>query len=226
MLNTLAPVILVIASIWLFFGYTNPTYTGVTGSAVRSERSVAELKSEKQEYERALDTASQIEVVRENLLTKFNSLKPEDKDKILKLLPDHVDSVRLIIDINNIAAQYGMSLTKISISGPEESKPTASGANNTAPANPDQAAIGNKTVGPDTDLFGTIKLGFSVSGPYYSFLQFMDKLQNSLRVVDVNSVAFSSVPGSSPATISDLTGKAVTPDFYEYGVTIQTYYLR
>lgn len=222
MINTIAPVILIVASIWLFFGYTNPTYTEITANPERQNRSVAELRTERAEYVQALETVKEIETVRESLLTRYNSLKPEDKEKILKLLPDHIDSVRLIIDINNIASQYGMSLSKISVSAPDDK--AASKAS--APTSPDQVAPGAPSVGPDSNLYGSVKLGFSVAGPYRSFLQFMDKLQSSLRLVDITSLSFSSAPGSSAATSADPSGKAVTPDYYEYTVAIQTYYLR
>ncbi|GEM_PF-253251 len=228
-MNVIAPIILILASVGLFLGYINPTYTATTGSADPAEKSVTELQSEEKDYTDALTKTRQIELVREGLLTKFNALAPSDKDRILKLLPDHIDSVRLIIDINNIAARYGMSLSSITLSAPGTASAAAGNKNQASAAagSPSQAASGqavSQGIGPDNSLYDSVKLGFNVAGSYENFLQFLTELQESLRVVDITSLSFSA--GRASGQSSGAQSQTGTSDTYTYSMTIRTYYLK
>ena len=102
-MNIISPLILVVASVWLFIGYINPTYTGKTGSVEPSGKSIVELQVDEQNYTNALTKTKEIERFRTGLAAKFDALNPSDVEEVEKLLPDHIDTVRLILDINNIA---------------------------------------------------------------------------------------------------------------------------
>ncbi|MBI2476467.1 MAG: hypothetical protein HYV67_04480 [Candidatus Taylorbacteria bacterium] len=217
-MNIIAPIVLILASIGLFFGYINPTYTGNTFSVEPAGKSVSELQSEEKDYGDALNKARQIELVREGLLSKFNALNRSDKERILKLLPDHIDSVRLIIDINNIAARYGMSLAGITLSAPNAA------SNKNQAAGPAQIAEGKEAglpqgIGPDGSLYDSVKLGFTVAGPYENFLGFLKELEESLRIVEITSLSFGT-PSSGGQSQSAASGA------YVYSITIRTYYLK
>jgi Tfp pilus assembly protein PilO len=210
----------------MFLGYINPTYTSATGSLDSNEKSIKELQSEKQDYTDALGRTREIELARSNLLQKLNNLSENDKEKIAKILPDHIDAVRLIIDIENIAAKYGMSLSKIVL--------TASGdvsKKQTAVSSEGGADFGTLAVGPDSSAYGSVKLGFSVVGTYDDFISFLKEMENSLRIVDITSLAFNTgraassgttVSGQSPASLALLDASGM----YSYSVTIRTYYLK
>ena len=58
------------------------------------------------------------EQLKQSLLSRFNAFKTEDLDRLRKLLPDHVDNVRLILDLDNLAARHGMALQNVVISEP------------------------------------------------------------------------------------------------------------
>ncbi len=226
-MKNITPIILILASVGLFFGYINPTYIGVTGATDSSGKSVRELQTEESDYQDALGKTREIEVVRNGLLSKFNALKDSDKERIVKLLPDHIDSVRLIIDINNIAAKYGMSLTNIVL--------TASGIVPAAPKAPTAGAAAGTPyvpagapafVGPDDRAYDSIKLGFTVTGSYENFIQFLKEIEESLRVVDVTSLVFSTTkPTASPGQGAAVSSASVSA-LYTYAVTIRTYYLK
>lgn len=207
----------------MFFGYINPTYTAMTGSPDTAEKSITELQSEEKDYTDALAKTAGIERIRTGLAAKFDKINSDDQKKIEKMLPDHIDSVRLIIDINNIGAKYGMSLNNILLTASgvvpaAASKPAASGAA-AAPAAP----VEGVPIGPDGSVYNSIKLGFTITGSYGNFVQFLKELEESLRVVDVTSLSFginknvSATPGQSGAGASDM---------YTYTMTIRTYYLK
>ena len=44
---------------------------------------------------------------------KYNSFDPNDLAKLQTLLPDNVDNIRLILEIENVAAPYGMVLKDV-----------------------------------------------------------------------------------------------------------------
>lgn len=135
---------------------------------------IEELKVEKAELNAALDNAKEIIAVREELTSRYNQFSSADLTKLDKLLPNNVDNVRLIIDINSIALKYGMVLKNIVIRTEEQ---IAAGT-----------ALGPV---PSSGQFRTVELGFSVSGDYEALRNFLSDLGRSLRLVDIASVNFS-----------------------------------
>ncbi len=210
MMKNITPIALLLASLGIFFGYVNPTYTGTTGAADTSKMSIKELQTEAADYNDALNKTREIELTRDGLLAKYNAMSDIDKERINKLLPDHIDSVRLIIDINNIAAKYGMSLSDISLSG-MPSAPAAAGTASGTPA---------PVNGPNDLPYNSVKLGFSVTGNYSDFYSFLKELEESLRVVDVTSLSFSAAKTSSGQTAAAGSGA------FTYTMTIRPYYLK
>src|SRR3989338_1578701 len=174
-MSNLISTILLIASVGVFFGYINPTYGAQTGAVDIRGKSIRELKEERANYTDALNKTREIETVRIGLLEKIANIPAEDKERIEKLLPDNIDSVRLIIDVNNIASQYGMTLKNIGLTG---SAPEKSGG------------ASSNAIGPQNELFKEVGLKFSVSGSYDNFRSFIKDLERSLRLVDVMSVSF------------------------------------
>lgn len=171
-MSNIISVILILVSVGLFFGYINPTYQGATGSTVLAGKSVKELQVERERYTDALTKAREIELARTGLLEKYNAIAPEDKEKLQKLLPDHVDSVRLILDINTIAAQYGMTLKNITLTDAGEKSGKDEG------------------LGPRDIREVPIEFKFSVSGTYDTLRSFLSDVERSLRLIDLRSLSF------------------------------------
>ncbi|MDO8594714.1 MAG: type 4a pilus biogenesis protein PilO [bacterium] len=192
-MSNLISLLLILASFGVLFGYVQPTYGDATGSAVLTEQSIVELKETMAGYADALNKTKEIEKERTGLLQKYNEIPLADRSRLEKLLPDHIDSVRLIIDINTIAAQYGMTLRNIGLTDGKSVSSKASGS----------------TIGPKDDKVKGVELKFSVSGAYNEFRSFMKDLEQSLRLVDVESVNFS----------------AGDEDTYTYTLSIVTYRL-
>jgi Tfp pilus assembly protein PilO len=154
----LFPILMLVASIGLFVGYIDPQY-----SEIKS------LQSQKADYDQALVDANKLGKKRDDLLTQINSFKQEDLTRLSKLLPDNIDNVRLIIDIDEIAKQYGMRIRNFITS---------------------QTKKEQGYVGDDQSTYGTLALSFSTSGTYEQFVAFMGALESSLRLVDIVSIEF------------------------------------
>ena len=171
-MSNLISIVLLIASVGIFFGYINPTYGAVTNKEDIKNRSIQELTAEKGRYTDALNKTREIETAQTGLLEKYSHIPLEDKERLEKLLPDNIDSVRLIIDINNVASQYGMTLKNINLTGAGE----------------EIAAFG--AIGPKEARFKPVGLKFSVTGTYDEFRSFLKDMERSLRLMDATNVTF------------------------------------
>jgi Tfp pilus assembly protein PilO len=194
------PVILILIAISGFFLFANPLLS-----------SISELNAKAAAYNDALGNSKMLENERDKLTAKYNSIDPENLKKLQKFLPENVDNIRLILEIEQIAAPYGMALSNVKYNTPEQ-KPAAGGAQTGV----FQGGAG-KTASSD---FGIFDLEFSTIGKYNNFLNFTRDLENNLRMVDISSISFSSTPAGV------LGDKVQASDVYKYDFTIKTYWLK
>jgi len=173
----------------IFFLYTQPAYDNVQV-----------LKGRIAQYDQALDKAAELQQLKQSLLSRFNAFRPEDLDRLQKLLPDHVDNVRLILDLDNLAARHDMALQNVVISEP------ASESGGTT-------VIGS--IGAGHRRFDSLTLKFTTRGSYEDFSAFLSDLEASLRIVNVVSL---SLTRESTNATGSLT--------YRYDITIRTYWLK
>ena len=160
MIRFLLPIILLVASATLFFTFIDPTYN-----------QIIELQKDEARFSEALDNSKQLQQIRDGLLEKYNAIPTEDIDRLEKMLPDTIDNVKLIRDIDGVANKYGMSLRNVKIAVTDKNI---------------------SVIGPDTNTYDSVNLTFSVSGPYKTFIAFLHDMESSLRLVDVVSIKFSS----------------------------------
>jgi hypothetical protein len=206
------PVILIGASVAGFMMFTNPLY-----------KEVVSLRTEVADYNKALDNSKALESERDKLTQKYNSISQGDLDKLKKLLPDSVDNIKLILEIEKLASPYGMVLKDVKYEVVSKNDPNAN-TGTTAGGNVANAKNvgGNATLKKeDNKNYGTWDLEFSVQGNYYNFLNFVRNLESNLRIVDVSSVDFSSDTGAEVGL------NTVQPsNNYKYQFKIKTYWLK
>jgi len=176
----------IIAAGAIFFLYTRTTYD-----------SVQVTRAQIAEYDTALDKATELQQVKQTLLSRFNALDQNALDRLKKLLPDHVDNISLILEIDNLAGKYGMALANVDISSSQADSSTSVGS------------VGSVNQGQDS-----LTMKFSTEGTYDDFLQFLTDLESSLRIVDLVSLSLAPSALSSPTPV------------YRYGITLRTYWLR
>lgn len=223
MFANIRSLILIIIAVAVFFLYTNKTF-----------KEVSSLKQNGSTFEQALNNSKQFEQARDAINARYQSFSREDIERLKLLLPDTVDNVRLVIDIENIAKNSGLVFKKVTYDAKESIKaktvttPQASPKQTTAQAVPAQQPVaplqptrlGSAT--EDNKPYGSFSVSFTVQGPYDQFLQFLKTLESSLRIVDVTSITFSSVENveKDPKKVSNIK------NVYEYNVTIKTYWLK
>ncbi|MEK7192508.1 MAG: hypothetical protein AAB682_00005, partial [Patescibacteria group bacterium] len=96
------PIFLIILSFTLFFGLTSTVLDQISALSAKSAT-----------FNDALSNANELRAVRESLLSTYKKFPAEDLTRLKKMLPSEVDNVRLIIDVDNIAARYGMQLKNV-----------------------------------------------------------------------------------------------------------------
>jgi Tfp pilus assembly protein PilO len=175
--------------------FTNPIY-----------QQIPVLRAEVDSYNEALNNSKALENERDKLTSKFNSINKEDLDKLEKLLPDNIDNIRLILEIEKIASPYGMVLKDVKYNAEEsvEAKPT----------NAKQAGSGAKSA--TSKDYKVLNMEFSVSGTYNNFINFTKDLESNLRIVDISSISFS----------SEVDSKTNPTGLYKYNFKIKTYWLK
>lgn len=172
-----------------FFMYTKPAYDGIRGSQAQIAQ-----------YDQALEKATQLQQIKQSLLARYNAFNPNDISRLQKLLPDHVDNIGLILDLNSLAAQHAMALENIDVTDSGVAAPGADSA----------------TIGATPQDYDSLTLRFTTHSTYSNFEQFLKDIEASLRIVDLTSLAITK-SGSDA-----VTGGSV----YQYQITLRTYWLR
>ena len=155
-----------------------------------------------------LGLAADLRKKRGELKTKYNNISSQNREELEKLLPDTVDNVRLIIDIDNIAEQYGIVIRDFEISSTEDQEKEVKVIKSEFEGIIDNADLEYA----DTSKVGVISFSFSVTSQYDVFNRFLQDLEEALRIVDVRSVEISSSGDDSV--------------FYDYRVNLDTYWLK
>jgi Tfp pilus assembly protein PilO len=184
-MKSFTPLILIVASVGIFFLYIDPLY----------QNEIKERRNQIAEYDSLLANARELLEKDAEISTKYNSINPTDIENLEKLLPDTIDNVRLIIDLQGIARNNGLTLSGLSLS--ESSNASA-----------EQARRSIATAGEQS--YGSITVSFGVTASYEAFMVFLKDLEQSLRLIDVVNLSVAASP----------TG------FYNYSLTIKTYWLK
>ncbi len=155
------PLIFVVLALAIFFMYIDPTYARVK-----------ELLATQDQLNQALTRSRELQNVRDQLLSRYNTFPQSELSNLQKLIPDHIDNVRLILDLDSMAAKYGMRVRNVATQG-------------------DTSREDAGVTGPNEAKHESVILSFTVTGPYTTFRQFLADLERSLRLVDVVGLSFS-----------------------------------
>lgn len=152
---------------------------------------ISDLRTQEQEFNTALDNARRLDETREELLNRFNSFDTQDLADLKKMLPSNIDNVKLIIELDALAGQYGLLLQNISVE--------------------DSAEEDVQVIEQGSSDIGKIQLKFSIRGNYAQFVDYLESLERSLRIIDVRGLTFQATEQS---------------DVYQYNLLIETYWLK
>jgi hypothetical protein len=201
----LLPLILIGAGVAGFLLITQPIYDEATT-----------LKIEADKYNEALANSKILQAERDRLTKKFNSFNAEDIARLEKIVPDSVDNIKLILEIQEVAQERGILVKNVEFEPDQFSEEDPESAT-TEVKKTQSGNVRRPGVVENTD-YDTFDLEFSIEGKYGAFVDFMALMEKSLRVVDVKTIAF------TPGTSEDRD--KIYTDNYKYTFRINTYRLK
>ncbi len=156
--SRILPALALMLAVAVFFVYVNRMWTG----------SIATTKLAIASNDAALEAAKQFTKQQSQLEAQRDAINPEDLARLAIFLPTSVDNVRLILDLNALAARSGLALSNVGVS-------TAS------TASADDALAGESTV-------GSVDLSLSAVGTYSALQKFLSDVERSQRLLDVEDI--------------------------------------
>lgn len=175
---------------------------------------LAEVKAVRQvndQYLAAIDNADKLVEVRKKVLDSYNAISDEDRERLDKMIPNTVDNIRLIIDLNGIANDRGLSLRNVkAVAASTVKQSSSSGGVTSQPAIAGGGAAAPRSTTIPTPTLDTVAVSFSVTASYQQFIDLLRDLEGNLRIMDV----------------SRLTVSAGQNGLYDFGVDLKTYWLR
>ena len=188
MTNVLAPLIFLVLVLGLYFSYLTPGLEVKRELETQSARQQGLIKNQGK-YKRDLELKQ----------SDLQAISPTDK-KILDIfiLPDRVDVVQTVIDIDALASQHALRLNTFDVTG-------GSGGRSNKQENTSNTAVGSKTI--------TLNL----AGGYADFKNFLRDVETSQSLMDVTALT---VSGSNLPSIGSSTSEHV------FSVTLRKYLLK
>ncbi|MBA3788911.1 hypothetical protein H0X32_00760 [Patescibacteria group bacterium] len=187
MIARILPILAILFAIGLFFGYINPTYNG----------QIAEIKQKIASDNSALKAAADFTQKENELIAQRNQIPSDQLARLQSYLPDGVDNIQLIIDLNSLASRSGVTLSDFNV------------ANNSAVTAAAAATKDTASAVQSTSLTDSLDLTVSATGTYAAFRTFLAASEQSLRPMDITSFA--------------LTDSAT--GVYTYAITYRIYWL-
>lgn len=191
MRKLLYPILFLILAGFGFFWYLQPTYADIQ-----------ELRGRISDYDETLSQVDQLQTELNEELEKRDGITNDQIDRLDQLLPETVDTVRFLIELDQIAAQHGMSVDEVSFSG-APSRFGGSGGNEGGATN-----------------YNSLEASFSVSGSYADVQNFMRDIERSSRLLDITNFSLA-------ATTNDTNNDqelSLSVGDNEYTFTLRTYW--
>lgn len=201
MQKLILPISLIVLGIVAIFMYIYPAY-----------QDARDIQSEIDEYETALSQVGEIQQLRDNLLRQYNQLPQTSTYVMNRVLPDSLDTVRVLVELNQMALPHNLSVQGITFTNRSDSAESREqNAEEAAPRKPYESA----------------QLNFSVSGSYENVLSFVRDVEQSTRLIDITRLTVrgpeadeeDGVSGENLAELTSLSGQDNV-----YSITGMTYW--
>ena len=160
--SRILPVLALLVSIGIFFVYVSPAWSGT----------IAATKAAIALDDQALTAADEYAAQQNALASARNAINPENLTRLATLLPDSVDNVGLILDLNALAARSGFSLVNVDVV-----TDAATSAQNAAGA-----------LAGARNPIGSINLSLSAVGTFAALQSFLGGVERSARLLDVQDI--------------------------------------
>jgi len=192
-MNLVFPIILIAISVGTFLTFIDPTY-----------QEIKDLRHTQAVFQKKFDNTDKIDKKKKELENQYISITDLDKARIKKFLPDHINNIELIVDIDRIAKLNNIrNMSDITL------------VRDTAVDKSKGVDVGKIEI-KENNIYGSVVLSFSFISNYQNFQKFLDDLHRSLRLVDIVDISI------QPQENQDENS---TGDNYVFQLSIRTYWL-
>lgn len=209
-MKLILPTSLIIISGILFFTVANPML-----------KDIKTLRADVATYSAALDSSTNLQEIEDSLVLTYKGITQEDRERLNKLLPNTVNNIKFILEVEQIANLHNMPIKNIKFDSKNTEEDNTATATNNDPNGIAVIPSDKAEILP----YGVFPIEFTTQGDYDSFVLFLKDLEYNLRLVDVKSISFA-IPEEN-TTVNTL-GKVtnVDPNIYEYVLKVETYWLK
>lgn len=194
MFKTLTPLFALLISVGLFLTYVRPTLGDIK-----------DVQEQEKQYADAITNAQELQKELGEKLAQTDAFTPVEIDRLDAMLPDSVDEVSTLLDLDALARTHRLSFSDITVKKAEvgSSEEMVTASDSSSGEMEDQSS----TLGASASAFTPLDISFTLSGTYEDFRGFLASLEKSLVFYDVTSLEFSAGEG----------------DAFSYSMTIRTY---
>ncbi len=185
MITRILPALVLLIAIGLFFGYISPTYA----------TKIEPLQGQIKQYNSTLAAAADFQKKEAQLAADRNAIPADAIARLETYLPDGVDNVQLILDLNALAAKSGVQLSNFDIK--------------TDTTTSSDGAAGQLPLDANNQKVDSLDLTVKAVGTYGAFRTFLNGVEQSLRPMDLVQLDIENSP----------TG------VYNYDMTFRIYWL-
>ncbi len=199
-MTRIMPLVLIIIAGCIGYFYIYPTFTG----------EITNDQQQIQSYDSALAAAAAFTQKENQLVGEENAIDPASLSRLEEYMPDGVDNIQLIVDMDALAAKYGISLSQFSIQNNSSSGSASSTTNSITGATVTSSVptSGAATL-PSNSSTDSLDLSVNATGTYAQFTAFLTAAEQSLRPLDITKIVLTS------------SGTGV----YTYAITFRIYWL-
>lgn len=129
---------------------------------------VGALRTEVGNIEEAISLTREVIRKRDEMEQRYQSLSPEEIERIRAFLPSKSEVGELLIDVDALAKKADVKITGLTF----------------------QENAGQSPVDSAESGIQEVSINFSVSGSYASLQQFITSVQRNLRLIDITNVTF------------------------------------
>jgi len=188
-MKSLTAIIIIVISIGLLYFYAWPQW-----------QTVSELQAKHKQLQDAQFKAQELTKLRQNLVTQYNSIPPEEMEKVNKVVPVQYNPVKLAADLNSIALRNGMIIKNVSFVDKKDISDPGDGS---------VVAAQPKTP------YRVVEVMFSTEGQYKNFTLLLADIERNLQILDIKKVDVVRKSDGEKSPVSTL----------DFKITLDTYWM-
>lgn len=203
LIRALLPFLFVLAAIGLYFGYVQEAWDNIQ-----------KLRAEDERFSEALDQVQELAELRDRLFSRYNSFPAGDLERLEALLPDDIDAVRFVYDLDALGRKHNVAIQEVDVKREDEFDVLGKQRE----LFPDSVRTEELSAGAGavSDVpYSSVVVTFSATGAHEDFVQFLADIEASLRLLHIAAVSVDEPVGTQAQSPSNI-----------YTVSVRTFWLK